>query len=49
MKLELLTSIERDYRMNTETFVASLQNAYIQDNCYRLVIRGLHFYKFVVA
>ncbi|XP_016965727.1 uncharacterized protein LOC108034952 [Drosophila biarmipes] len=39
MKLEVLTTIERDYKTNTETFAASLSSVYIQDNCYRLLFR----------
>ncbi|XP_052845078.1 uncharacterized protein LOC128257881 isoform X2 [Drosophila gunungcola] len=40
MKLELLTTIERDYKINCiNTFSASLETVSSQDNCYRLVTR----------
>ncbi|XP_017074121.1 probable helicase senataxin [Drosophila eugracilis] len=40
MKLELLTTIENDYKMNNEhTFPVELKEVKIQDNCYRLITR----------
>ncbi|EDW93837.1 uncharacterized protein LOC6533407 isoform X2 [Drosophila yakuba] len=40
MKLELLSTIERDYKINNQnSFLVSLKNVYLQDGCYRLVTR----------
>ncbi|EDV50392.1 uncharacterized protein LOC6543807 [Drosophila erecta] len=40
MKLELLSTIERDYKINNRyTFSVSLKHVYMQDDCYRLITR----------
>ncbi|KAH8379148.1 hypothetical protein KR009_003290 [Drosophila setifemur] len=50
MKLELLTTIERDYNSSKTTFDVSLKNVYCEDNYYRLVTRvnSRPFGKFVL-
>ncbi|KAH8361625.1 hypothetical protein KR084_010673 [Drosophila pseudotakahashii] len=39
MRLELLTTIERDYKANTHVFSVTLKEFYDQDNCFRLVTK----------
>jgi len=49
MKLELLSTIERDYKINNKnTFSVSLINVETQDVCYRLVTRGKHIQYFLL-
>ncbi|KAH8320201.1 hypothetical protein KR067_003106 [Drosophila pandora] len=39
MKLELLSTIERDYKSSNTTFEVGVVSVYSEDNCYRLITR----------